>query len=127
MQSSQHLRILIVDEHVPSLVILSNVLRARGHTCENARCATSAIARVRTFRPEVVLYEWNLRDGRGLGLARSIRRAAVGFSPLIIALSTLDEPEDFRRNEEIDEYVTKPFRVERIEELLRMPTLVGVG
>lgn len=78
-----------------------------------------------SFRPHVVLYEWNLRNSVGTGLARSIRGAAVGTGPMVIALSTLDEPEGFRLSEEIDGYLTKPFQVELLDAFVTKAALVG--
>jgi len=116
VQSVRPLRILIVDEYAPSLLVLSNVLRSRGHHCEGTTTAAAALARMRTFQPHVVLYEWNMPDG--LGLAHSLRATATTPTPILIALSTIDEPPDFLRTEEIDAYLTKPLRIATLEQML---------
>jgi two-component system, OmpR family, response regulator len=109
-------RILVLDEHEPSLVVLCRVLASRGHTCDAVSSAADALDLVASLRPRVVLYEWYRRDGRGLGLAKALR-AACALSMMVIAVSALDQPHGFCATEEVDAYITKPFDVARLESL----------
>lgn len=78
----------------------------RGFTCECAETADAGVACVGVFRPDVVVYEWQMPGGAGL--SRRLRTAcsnAIG----VIALSTQDEPDGFRDLEQVDAYVRKPY------------------
>ena len=108
---------LVVDEHAPSVAVLGHSLTSLGHTCKGVTSAAEAVDCIVAFAPDVVLYEWNLRDGEGIGLAKRLR-AASGCVMTVIALSTLNEPQEFRANEQVDAYVTKPFDVAQLECLL---------
>ena len=113
----QSLKILVVDDHGPSIAVLCHALTSRGHACEAVSSATDALDCVGRFQPQVVFYEWNLRDGRGLGLAARLRAASQSVA-FVIALSTLNEPDEFRNSEHVDAYLTKPFDVGQVESVL---------
>ena len=114
---SQQLKILILDEHAPSIAVLTIALTSRGYACEAASTAAEAIAHVAQFHPDVVIYEWDLHNGAGRGLADRLRDAS-GTVMKVIALSARDEPVDFRQSERVDEYVTKPVDLSSLESLL---------
>ena len=111
------LHILIFDEHAPSLAVLCRTLRSRGYTCDVASNVADALAGVASLRPDVVIYEWSLRDGSGLGLGRKLR-AASGSVTTVIVVSALNEPERFCETEQVDVYFVKPFDVTRLESVL---------
>jgi two-component system, OmpR family, response regulator len=104
----QYLRVLIVDDHAPSVAVLALALTSRGYTCEAVSDAAEAVECVARFEPDVVFYEWRVEGGSGLGLADRLR-AASRAAITVIALSTHDEPDDFCANEGVDAYLTKPF------------------
>ena len=82
------------------------------------------MAVVGAFRPDVVVLEWNLRDGGGLGLARRLRDRSE--APLfVIVVSTQNEPASFRESEGADAYLVKPLLLDELEELLTgAPTML---
>lgn len=105
-------RVLIVDGHRPSLVVLHISLQMRGFACECAETADDAVACVGVFVPDVVIYEWRMLGG--IGLARRLRTACRN-TVVVIALSTQDEPDGFRDLEQVDEYVRKPYDLASLE------------
>ena len=115
------MRILIVDDHRPSVEVLRHVLISRGHECACADDVPGALESLQLFRPDAVIYEWNLRAGAGRGLAHRLRAASTEFGavPLIITISTLDEPTEFIRDEAVDAYMVKPFDLESLTCMLR--------
>lgn len=114
---SRQLKILILDEHAPSIAVLAIALTSRGYACEAASTAAEAIAYAAQFHPDVVIYEWDLHNDTGRGLARRLRDAS-GTVMKVIALSARDEPVDFRQSERVDGYVTKPVDLRSLEALL---------
>ena len=105
-------RILVVDDHLGSRVAVSLAFRQLGYECEHVGIPADALVAIESFRPEAVLFEWSLRDGSGLGLARRFRLLSLQLGrPLrVIVLSTQAEPGGFRDREEVDDYVVKPAR-----------------
>lgn len=110
-------RILLFDPHAPSRTITSLVLSKRGHVCEHADSTASAIAAFDVFRPDVVIYEWDVRGDDALGLARQFRARAEtdGRALVVIAVSAADEPVGFCEREELDAYFTKPVFATELE------------
>jgi DNA-binding response OmpR family regulator len=123
-------RILVLDEHEGSNLVISCALTLLGHTCKTAESLTTAFALLPSFRPDIVIYEWMLQRANGVGLAARLRAAldACMVTPLIVVLSTQNEPARFREREHIDAYFTKPFHATDLEEILSIrstPTHVG--
>lgn len=116
---SDPLRLLVIDDHELSMIVLRTNLRQRGYTCEGVMSADEGVEVLAQLRPQVVLYEWNLRCNRGDGLAQRLRDASKDPTLVLIAVSTLDEPEGFLAAEGVDGYVRKPFDIEMIQSLLR--------
>lgn len=115
LQSS--LKILIVDEHAPSIAVLSHALASRGHACEAVATVENALACAASLALDVVIYEWNLRGGAH-GFVRRLRATSV-TRVRVIALSAQDEPAGFRDDEDVDAYLVKPFDIEQLESVLR--------
>lgn len=113
-------RILLVDEHVPSLRSMSYALSLCGHVCDWAESAGAAMVAIDGFAPECVVLEWNLKSGSGFGLARALRErsTALGRPLIIFAVSAVDEPNGFATREGIDQYFVKPVWMIRIAEAL---------
>ena len=103
-------RILLFDPHAQSRTTASWVLTKRGYLCEHADSTASAIAAIDAFRPDVVIYEWDVRGDDALGLAKQMRARAqqYGRELVVIAVSAVDEPAGFCQREDIDAYFTKP-------------------
>ncbi len=114
------LRILLIDDHPASFVVLRHALRCHGHTCEAVQSVDKALALIPLFHPQVILYEWYLPGGSGLGLGHRLRAQCTAHETpsAIVALSTLNEPEGFVEREGVDGYVNKPFCPEQLDALL---------
>jgi CheY-like chemotaxis protein len=115
-------RVLVVDEHDGSRTVMCHVLRGRGHLCETVLDASAAMCAIETFRPDIVLYEWCLRRGDGLGLAAKMRSASVrdGRVVRVIVVSVMAEPAGFCLHELVDAYFTKPVDMSILQRELRL-------
>jgi DNA-binding response OmpR family regulator len=112
----------VVDDYLDSRFVMCVALTMRGHTCDHVGTAGAAIASIATFRPDVVLLEWALRDGSGVGLALRLRRASVelGLALRIIAVSSQNEPTGFSVAEGFESYFSKPVAMDQLDETLRV-------
>lgn len=113
-------RILLLDEHRPSLAVLKLVLTGRGHVCECVETAEEALKAMASFAPDIVLYEWHLSRATGRGFARAARSIAARQHRriVIVAISTQEEPEHFRATEDVDDYLTKPYQGDSLDRVI---------
>lgn len=118
------LRVLVVEPHDPSRIVLQLALRDARFVCECVTTAADAVARVAAFAPHVVIYEWHMVHG--LGLPSRIRAGLSSTaSTRFIALSTQDEPERFCDAEGIDAYLAKPFDAVRLRRVIMQVASCG--
>lgn len=96
---------------------MCTALRLRGHHCIHAGTLADALVATVAFRPGVVLLEWSVRGGWGLGLARRLRSLA-DERLVVIAVSTQSEPDGFRAAEGVDEYFAKPISMTALDRFL---------
>ena len=115
-------RILIVEDDLALARVLSDNLAFCGFEVSTAADGNDALARVRSFCPDLVLLDIMLPGQSGFDLCGVIRQR--GRTPVII-LTARDQKADKLRGLEIgaDDYVTKPFDFEelraRIQAVLR--------
>lgn len=127
MKREPTLAVLIIDGDTDSRVVLRVTLAARGCRVLEVSGEQEGIDRIPTHDPALIFYEWwRLPDDRGAGLATRLRAASPRSrrDMMIVALSSQDEPEGFTGIEDIDAYITKPYRIEWIETLI--PRALGI-
>ena len=113
-------RFLVVDEHWCSRAATRLALSLKGHRCLAVATALEALDAVDIFAPEVVLLEWDFRDGSGIGLARQMRDRAAANGRRLVVIATSAQPKRLfiRACEELDAYLVKPASVLEIEATL---------
>jgi two-component system, cell cycle response regulator DivK len=103
-------RILIVDDDLAHLRLVSRLLRFSGFDVRTARDARSAQDAIVAFRPRLVLLDLRLPGVDGLELARRIRADHDAGAVRIVAVTAAATREDeaSARAAGCDAYVTKP-------------------
>lgn len=104
------LSVLIVEDNIDAGDSLATILEYEGHQVQVARDGGSAIALVRTLRPDVVLCDIGLPDISGYEVARTLRADASLKATRLIAVSGYAQPEDLERAAEagFDAHLPKP-------------------
>ncbi|MCC7024191.1 MAG: response regulator transcription factor, partial [Thermomicrobiales bacterium] len=117
-------RILIVDDEPPLVQLVAGYLRQEGHEVFTAGDGLTALAMVRTARPEVIVLDVMLPGLDGIEVCRRLRQ----FSDAYVLMLTARADEVDRiigLSVGADDYVTKPFSprelVARVKALLRRP------
>ncbi|MDQ3333630.1 MAG: hypothetical protein M4D80_00490 [Myxococcota bacterium] len=88
-----------------------------GYRCEAVETGADALGVLEWWRPVVIVIEWSLRDGSGVGLSRKLREWADDqYRPLLLILySQQPESDEVKAVEAYDRYVCKPGRPCEIE------------
>jgi CheY-like chemotaxis protein len=129
------LKVLVVDDHVNTARLISDVLRAGGvGVVETAPDGQRARDMLRLFNPDIIFTDAKMPVMDGLQFAQSIRRAAVHPDPKvpnpqtpIVMVTGLRSEHDVQlaRRAGVNEFVIKPFTpaalLSRIQLVLRKP------
>ena len=101
-------RLLVVDDEPQFLRALAANLRGAGYAVETADTAAGALAVAERVRPDAIVLDLVLPDGRGTDVCRRLRlRTAV---PIVLISAVGDEAEKVAALDAgADDYVTKPF------------------
>jgi signal transduction histidine kinase/two-component SAPR family response regulator len=111
-------RLLIVEDHEPTLAVLAGLLRRHGHAVSTANSVKSALllASSRTF--DFVVSDLGLPDGDGADLMRQLSR---DHGLRGIALSGYGMEQDFTRTEQAGffAHLVKPINFEELDRTLQ--------
>lgn len=121
--------ILVVDDTVENLDLLSAMLKANGHKARPVTGGVPALQAARNAPPDLILLDINMPDMDGYEVCRRLKADAALAGIPVIFISALGETEDkveaFRCGGA--DYITKPFHVEevmaRVETHLRVRRL----
>ena len=121
-------RILVVDDEPQILRALETNLRGAGYEVDTAATAEDALSTVASRRPEAVILDLLLPDGRGTDVCRELR--TWSSVPVILLSAVGEEAEKVAALDAgADDYVTKPFGMDellaRLRAAMRRVTLSG--
>jgi DNA-binding response OmpR family regulator len=130
MLENPSLRILIVEDHHDSRVVLQRLLTTQGHVVHVAETCAAAMRIAKSSPFEIVIGDVGLPDGDGCELMRKLRHA---HGVACIALSGYDELEHVQRavNAGICLHLCKPIAFQQlldaIEQCRPKRTLADAG
>ncbi|MEO9254744.1 MAG: response regulator transcription factor [Tepidiformaceae bacterium] len=112
-------KVLVVDDDPAILRAVRRALEGRDYNIDTADSCATALASVRSFRPEVILLDLVLPDGTGIDVCRALR---VDNNVPVIVLSAVGD--DQRKVEALDagadDYLTKPFSIDELQARIRV-------
>ncbi len=117
-------RILLVEDETNLRELVSGRLEQWGHQVETAADGFNAVAKARSFHPELIILDLMIPKMDGYTVCRLLKSSGMAEIPIII-FSARSSPDDVRRGTDMgaDGYVTKPFEPDvlkaKIEELLQ--------
>jgi len=121
-------RVLVVDDDQTVAEVVVSYLRRRGMTADHVADGLTALDRIRSSDPDLVILDLMLPGIGGLEVCRQLRAERAERVPAIIMLTARGEESDRVLGLELgaDDYVTKPFSprelVLRVESVLRRAT-----
>ena len=108
--------LLIVDDTLANLQLLTNMLRDQGYHVRGAPNGQIALNTVRSFRPDLILLDINMPEMDGYEVCQRLKADAGSRDVPVIFLSALDDELDKVRAFEVGgvDYITKPFQLEEV-------------
>ncbi|MGE5608484.1 MAG: response regulator [Bacillota bacterium] len=121
------LRILLVEDHVDTAVVMSQVLKLDGHVVETADTMKGALDLASREDFDLMVSDLGLPDGDGLELMRRVRE--MGRAVKGIALSGYGQAEDIHNSRVAGfvEHLTKPVDVMRLRAVIERVGRGGSG
>jgi two-component system KDP operon response regulator KdpE len=114
----KRVRVLVVDDEPQILRALETNLRAAGYEVLTAETAEQALSATALQRPDAVILDLVLPDGRGTDVCRELR--SWSSIPVLVLSVVGDEAEKVAALDAgADDYVTKPFAIEELLARLR--------
>ena len=117
----QDFLMLVVDDTVDNLVIISLHLQQSGYRVVTATNGEEAIKVAALTNPDLILMDLSMPGLDGLGATRKIREHPT-LRPVPVVAVTAFNTEGFKRaahDAGIDGYITKPIDFERLNDLIR--------
>ena len=111
--AAPQLDILVVDDHIESAFMVSEVLRRAGHRVRTAIGGNEAIRAAATLAPDVILMDINLPDLGGLEATKRIK--TLNPQVRVIGISGMQVPAPIQGDMVVfEERLHKPIRPEEL-------------
>lgn len=113
-----HYRLLVVEDHQPTLDVLMRLLRKQGHEVYAAMSVQAALALAATQLFDLVVSDIGLPDGNGIDLMMQLTRD-YGLRGIALSGYGMDEDLARTRNAGFLAHLVKPVDFERLNRVIR--------
>jgi CheY-like chemotaxis protein len=114
------LRVLLVDDHVESVVSVGRLLRSQGYQVRAALSGIEAVSAAVDFLPDVALIDLSLPLLDGFAVARKLRSMSSTRATFLIALTGWDSEDivERARSAGFDRHIVKPLSFDAMRAVL---------
>ncbi len=115
------LRVLVVDDNEMNIVIAEAALIADGVEVDSASNAQEALARIASFRPDLILMDIQMPGVDGIELTRQLKADPAAQHMIIVAFTAfaMRGDEEKMRAAGCDGYLSKPIDVKKFAAQVR--------
>lgn len=120
-QSTPPALIVVADDNADILLLIAKRLAKRGYEVETATDGWTALEMIRTRRPAAAVLDWVMPMMQGGEVCAEVKSDPATADIPVIFLTARAAKEDIARGfaSGADEYLTKPFDLEVLENTLR--------
>ncbi len=113
------LKILLVEDHPESAIIIAKLLESKGHTVTKADSVAAALEACTSSSFDIILSDVGLPDGTGYEFMEQFR-ALYGTQVPSVALTGFGMDEDIAQSLEagFNEHLTKPVNFQKLDQIL---------
>jgi len=113
------MKVLIVEDEIELLIVVSNYLVKENYICELAESFQKANEKLSVFKYDVILLDIGLPDGNGLDLIKTIKKHNLQAG--LIILSAKNSLDDKINGLDLgaDDYMTKPFQLSELNSRIK--------
>jgi CheY-like chemotaxis protein len=120
-------RILIVDDNVTNLKLVTYLMKSKGYEVTTAVDAETALEAVRTAKPRLILMDLQLPGVDGLELTKQLKSDPATREIIVIAVTAyaMKGDQDRAIAAGCDDYVTKPIDTRQLPETIARHLAAG--
>jgi len=111
------MRILVVDDNDNVRFVLCKILAGRGHEVLAASDGSEALRLAGEAPPALILLDKSMPGMDGLQFIRAYRQQPGPHAPIVLLTLSMDNPDE-EAVAGADDYLPKPFEMERLLELV---------
>lgn len=112
------IKLLAVDDEKGMTEILYNFFHNRGFHIDTAHSGEEALKIVNTDKPDIIFLDINMKGMSGIEVLEHVKRIDKNIKVIMVTVHSEKEMIDKVRQLGADEYITKPFMVSYLEEVV---------
>lgn len=119
--SGRNPAIILVEDEPDILIILHRLMRdlTGGYDIITVNSGADALAQIALRKVPLVITDYNMPGMNGLQLAAAIKETSPDTCVVMITAYATPELERRAREQRIDYYLSKPFPLDRLEQIVR--------
>jgi CheY-like chemotaxis protein len=112
--------VLVVDDEMAWLKIISHFLKSKGYTVQTASSGAEAISLLSHFRPDLILSDVRMPDMNGFDLIHNFKQIPSTSLTPIVLFSAIDDFDARRTAKQLGatDYIVKPFSEEEMDSVM---------
>ena len=120
-------RVMIDDDHPDAQALIEDILTDKGYELIKVSNATEVGLKAAQLTTDLILLDFLMPELNGFDVCKALRQNELTRSIPIMAVTCLSKEDDIERIFECgaDEYLSKPFKVEQLQE--KVQELIGKG
>lgn len=112
------IKLLLVDDEKGITESLQSFFKARGFNAIVANSGEEALGIIKKDKPNIVFLDIRMRGMSGLEVLEKIKKIDKNIKVIMLTIHEEKEIIDKAKELGADEYITKPFRVDYLEEVV---------
>ena len=118
-------RVLVVDDNVDGLRIVTIILRSWGHVVETCHESDRAVTVALNFLPEIVILDLGMPRVSGLEVAKMMQNTPALESVRLIAVTGYGQADDFNQTRQagFEHHLVKPIDFEVLRHVITSPAI----
>ena len=113
------MKILVVDDYESAAFVTGHMFEMLGHEVRLAYSGNEALKKAKAFKPTFILLDIGMPEMDGFTLAKEIREIDKKIPILFLTAKAMKEDKLEGFSLGADDYLTKPFNPEELEELVK--------
>lgn len=111
-------KILVVDDEVEACKVLDEYLSAKGYEVHTSHDGPSAIEKIKTVKPHLVLLDMIMPGMQGLEVLKEIKKIDPNLK--IVMVTVVTDEEEACETFELGacDYITKPVNIAHLEKII---------